>query len=379
MNEYFTIAFNKTKFSFLFDGASSNDFLVGFFIEYGENIAYFLAIVGLIYELFKIMSSQNTSIHMFLIRTAVVIFLITNYGPIMKNVVTYADDLVSQLILQTNRNTEKTLTELRKEERRQKEKAEKTQSELTEKELTPEDYEALENEVIYDQSMKNIEPEGFNPKKKFWKMNIWEIIACILMALSQIAVTAVCVVKNAFLALALIVGRIAIVGYACEKTEKLMWGWFASLVNILSWPLWLAIILYLQTTFLPKIFFSDSTEEMIFGVTNLAIFLVMYIMIYSFSKDLMAGSLGVMAGSLISFGAVRGGGKLLKGTAKGAVATAKGIGGGIGYAKNKIDDWRANYGNEINSNEYAENADGTLSQMDSSLEEVPTDSEKWLL
>jgi hypothetical protein len=197
----------------------------------------------------------------------------------------------------------------------------------------------------------------YNPYKiSLINFNPLKVIASLLLILCQVAILLIEKFRNLVIAVLLLIGRFCIAGVAWEKTEGFAKGWFFSLINAASWTVLLAVLVYLQQfTGFQKIFSETfSPEQMIEGIANCVVFLMMYLQVFSIGKELMAGSLGASAASIgtgVATGIV---GKYM---AKGAFAGTKKLGKGI-YDK---------YGDMHHAGFFGR---GGLTQMDSSVSPV---------
>lgn len=283
--------FDWDSFGYLLDSELSgagNSFL-SFLIEYSWDIAFVLGMVALAFAILQMITAQEVNIITIIFKIVLTVILISYYEPICKGVINYADEFAATLSYNTNIDIRKAFLEMADE------RAEKAE-ELYQRVMGSEDLtEEQKNEIMRSSS------GAFNPYKlSLFDFNPLKFLASILLILCQVAIVLIEKFRNIIIALLIVIGRFCVAGVAWEKTEGFAKGWFFSLLNAASWTIWLAFLINLQqASGFMQVFSSVTTNErMIDSIANCVVFLLMYLQVFGFAKELMAGSLGAAAASI---------------------------------------------------------------------------------
>lgn len=283
--------FDWDSFGFLLDaeleGASSS--VLTFVIDYSWELAFVLGMGALAWTIIQMIAAQNVNITMIIFRIVLTIALISFYEPLCKGIINYADEFAATLSYNTNIDIRKAFLDMANAKK--DEMDELRQTVFGDEELSEEEKDEILGSASGIYNPYKISLINFNPLK---------VIASLLLILCQVAILLIEKFRNLVIAVLLLIGRFCIAGVAWEKTEGFAKGWFFSLINAASWTVLLAVLVYLQQfTGFQKIFSETfSPEQMIEGIANCVVFLLMYLQVFGFAKELMAGSLGASAASI---------------------------------------------------------------------------------
>lgn len=210
---------------------------------------------------------------------------------------------------------------------------------------TIKDKELYESELSKAYGEKNIyidEPEEekkslFNFSFKLPDLSISQIMLKISFFLAKASVFIVNTFRNVVLSIMVIVGPLFIVTFINPLFDEYGKGWLMSFINVLSWPIWLSIVLLIQDVLLKNMIAQDAvTEQMKIFSFNI-VFVMVSLKVMSFLPDLKSGRGGaISAMESMATGALMGaaykGATAMKGGAKGVTHTAGKIAGKIGHA-----------------------------------------------
>lgn len=342
--------FAWNKYGFLLDSGytGATNSVLKFLIDYSWEIAFVLGMVALAYEIIRIMSSKNAAIHMVILKISLAIILISYYEPLCKTAIICVDNVTEIITETTAKNMENMYLKIAEEK---KVKTESWYKRIFgKKNPTIEEIREVDNNAYFNPFELSL--INFNPLK---------FIASLLLIFCQVAIFLVSKFRNIILALLLLIGRICIVGFICEKTEQIAKGWLMSFINVLFWTVWLSIILNLQyVAGFGNVYFKSSNPlDMIEDIADCIVYLVLYLQVFNLSKEMLSGSLGSAASSL--------------GSAVGLGFAAKGIMEGTqkGIAKQSFVPPYSQFLSSVGGS--------GLSQMDSSTKPVSVNSDSHYL
>lgn len=278
---------NTFKYLLESEGTGAGRYTLGFLVELGTKLAYLIGIIALLYTLIKIITAQQVNVSSVIIRVTIAIALITYYEPMCIALINAFDNVALTIDEATTLDVVKSLDKAIEDR-------ESTNQEILEK--------IIEGNISEKEREKLLKSAGYYDPYKIdiWHFNIVRAAATLILFLTKIVIALVNKFRDIIIAFLLLIGRILIVGVVWEKTEGYAKGWFLSLINALSWTVLVAAINNLQqSTGFEKVFDVDATyNDMIDGLANCLVFLFMYLQVFNFSKELMAGSLGSAAASI---------------------------------------------------------------------------------
>ena len=300
--------FDWARYGFLLHEKTSGSIIVSsvlkFFIDYSWEIAFVLGMIAFAYELIRVISGQKTAIYMVVLKLALTMCLISYYDPLCKSAINFADNITQIITDSTSADINNMY--LKKAKEKKAEADHWYQRFYKEKKLTEEE------EWEFEKSSK------FNPfKLSLVNFNPLKFIASLLLIFCQIAIFLISKFRDIALAILLLIGRLCIVAFIWDKTAGITKGWFTSFINALLWTFWLSIIIHLQYAGVQRIYF-DNSEPLIMmeDIAECIVYLVLYLQVFNFGKEMLSGSLGSSASS---FGTAATGGLATSAIAKGAI------------------------------------------------------------
>ena len=300
------------------EGKGLTDSVLNFVIDYTDVLVQVLGIVGLLYILIKIIKGEEANIVPFFLRFALTIILVFNYEFICKTTIEYVDEVAAVISTGTKEDMKKFYLNIALEKHKE---AENMYRMLNNQEL-------MSEEEIAELEKELEEANYYNPfKLSLLDFDPLKFLAAFLLILCQVAVALVGFFRNAVLALLLLVGRACLTGLIWERTEGIAKGWIKSFLNVLSWTVWLALIINLQHTNGFKVFFqkNQSREALVDGVAQCIVYLVLYMYVFRLNTELFTGSVGAAAAQIGTMGAT---GWIASNLSKVAYRGARGLGKG---------------------------------------------------
>lgn len=270
-----SLSFDFETFNFLFQSKNTSNLLIKYFVSFARPAAICLAAIGLAFEFFKLLTGESPKLFSWMVRVALIVFLIPNYSFLIKEAIKFFDDPKSGIVSNINSFS-------------------KNSPMLAMRAFSDT---ASGNEQKVNQDFKDATNDklkkpkaAFNPKLSLLNFDIPTFFAVLFLFLCQVAICLVCFIRNAFIAVMILAGYMILPTIASERTQSWFWGWAKSFLNILLWTVWLSLIIAIQSALMGDLF-AENTDVGIFkGVVYCLVFLIAYIKIFGLTSELLAGS-----------------------------------------------------------------------------------------
>lgn len=253
-------------------------------VKFAVMLAFILFVVSIIIEMYKYVCENGGNYGNIIMRIFVISMVLNFYGPMIQGSLNFTNYVVSKMGIGSDlQNTFDRVIQIEEDNNNRNDS----------------DSDAL-------QGKKNTKPQ----KKSWWPkisiklpdLNPTHILMIIMLFITKSIFWFIIAVRNVALTMLIIAGPIAIATYANPLVQKFGSGWVMSFINVMSWPIWMAIIFKIQTGLYQLAFAGGNIDVIsIFAYSLVLIYFLLKVM--TFLPEMISGKAGVASPLMAMIGA----------------------------------------------------------------------------